>query len=110
MSAEEITLSIDDLVLEGIDTRERAVFAAALSGELERLISEGGVPEYVLRGALVRAPPLTNIPGETAGAMGIRAAQSIYQGFGAKGAGGDPKPQMSSQGVERSVGKRGGEK
>ena len=83
MSRENITLSIDELVLDGVRPQEQTIFIAALSQELERLIQDGGVPEADLRAALVRPPALKSIPGETPAAMGVRVAQSIYQGFGA---------------------------
>lgn len=87
MSAENITLSIDQLVLEGIEPRDRAVFASALSRELERLIADRGLPPELERGAGIRPPQVNAIPGETAGAMGTRVARAIYQGFGPAGRG-----------------------
>lgn len=95
MSRENITLSIDDLVLEGIDPRDRVLFASAFSRELERLIADGGLPEPLTQG--IKPSALTAIPGETAGAMGTRVARSIYTGFG------------SAQ-QRQNIGQRGGER
>ncbi len=82
-----IELEIEQLVLEGFNTKNRHRIGAAIQSELTRLLTEQGIPENLTQGGEV--PSLeggafkvnSNAKPET---IGRQIAQSIYGGFGTK--------------------------
>ncbi|MFN8503377.1 hypothetical protein [Kouleothrix sp.] len=85
-----INLSIDSIILHGLDTDRHAV-AAAVERELGRLLAERGLPPELAAndGAISVALPEVRVPrGLRPDAIGARVAESIYASVA--GAPGEP--------------------
>ena len=81
-----IDLHIERLVLDGIDVphHERPTLQAAVTAELTRLLTEGGLqPGLTVGGAMAfaRSDDMQVSPGEFPDRMGKRIAQSVYSGI-----------------------------
>lgn len=79
MTRPPVRLSIDRLVLEGIDSKDRAVVRRAFEAELGRLLKAASVPE---QGS--RSPGLTlSLPAPASPrAAGIAAAGAVVRALG----------------------------
>lgn len=79
-----IELQIEELVLDGFDSRHAARIAAALEEELARLLGEGGLPQswnapYAV--PRLETGPLQISPRHSPEMIGRQAAQAIYTGM-----------------------------
>ena len=80
-----LELTIEELILEGVPSPARAHIGTALTGELERLLGEGGVPPWLRTGGSVGridAGLFSVAPGADAGAIGRNLARAVYRGLG----------------------------
>jgi hypothetical protein len=82
-----IDLHIERLVLDGIDIphHQRPALQAAVTAELTRLLTEGGLqPGLTVGGAtaFARGNELQMATGENPTQMGKQIAQSVYSGIG----------------------------
>ncbi|NOK34662.1 hypothetical protein HMI49_15790 [Corallococcus exercitus] len=84
LSAQDIEIHIEELLLHGVDVADRAALAEALQRELRVLVAEQGIP------ALLASPerfqrwspgPLTVEPGMKPEQLGARLAQTLHQGW-----------------------------
>ena len=87
MNNTNVNLHIERLVLDGItlSVRERAVLGTAVSTELTRLISEGGLPANLPASGIVPSIPAGAIQlgGDNNPArLGQQIAQAVYGGNG----------------------------
>jgi hypothetical protein len=90
-----IEIHIDQLVLEGVEVRDRSRLRAAVEAELTRLLAEGGLPPGLAQGAAPAASRLDSShfipgleggainlpPGLPDGAAGRRIAGAVYGGL-----------------------------
>ena len=84
MTPARIELEIGELILHGVPAHRSAAVAAALTGELTRLLTERGLPpKLAISGewAGLDGLELSANDARTPEALGIRAAQSIYEGM-----------------------------
>jgi hypothetical protein len=82
-----VNLHIERLILEGIplSTRERGVLATAVTTELTRLITEGGLPAGMPAGGIVPSIPAGAIQlgaDNSPARLGQQIAQAVYGGNG----------------------------
>ena len=79
-----IDLHIDELIVHGFPTTDRAQIAAAVERELARLLAERGVPSGWAQGADVAqldSGSFQVVQGAPADAVGAQVAQAIYGGL-----------------------------
>jgi hypothetical protein len=84
-----VRLHIDRVVLDGVTVRaaDHARLAAAIEGELTRLIASGGLAPELANGLAVpnvRAPQMTLAPNAKPAQLGASIASAVYCGVGAK--------------------------
>jgi len=82
-----VNLHIEQLILDGIDLppHQREALAAAVQGELTRLIAVGGLSPSLQQGgakAQVAGDRLQLSPGQPPELMGQQIARSVYGGIG----------------------------
>lgn len=82
-----VNLHIERLVLDGItlSPRERALLGTAVTDELTRLISEGGLPANLPASGIVPSIPAGSIQlghGNNPALLGQQIAQAVYGGNG----------------------------
>jgi hypothetical protein len=84
MSAFDLELHVDELVLEGVDAAHRDAVAEAMRAELAALIARGGVSAELLGGGALRLDggSLTVEPGLAPAALGVRIARAVHAGMG----------------------------
>jgi hypothetical protein len=83
MKPQDITITIDELVLDGLDGDSGQRVAEALSQELKRSFVERGLPAGLRSQAGARmttAAPAAGVP-ETAEGVGTRVAQALYRSW-----------------------------
>lgn len=82
MSAKNVEIRIDRLILEGVDPRHRSRIAAAMKRELTRLVTDRGVPPHWGQAAPSgRGVPRVEIaPGQAPARIGTIVARAIYRG------------------------------
>jgi hypothetical protein len=80
MSAPELDLYIERLVLEKLSPSERERVATALVAELERLVAEQGLPPDLVAAGSINLPHhgVTVAAGSRPDAIGVQVAQSLY--------------------------------
>ncbi len=82
-----VELHVGELVLTGFRPEDRHRIGAALQGELERLLADGGVPPGLADGAeaaTLRAAP-ADLPRDAHPALvGARLARSVYRALGGR--------------------------
>jgi hypothetical protein len=78
-----INLSIERLILDGIDLprRQHPLLQAAVKGELERLVAEGGLPSVGLHVHSVQAGKVQFGDAHDPVTLGTAIAQSVYGGI-----------------------------
>jgi hypothetical protein len=76
MSGRIVSVTIDDLALEGFAAPDRARIAAAATGELERLLGER--PAWSGTGAEAVVHTLAAPPGATPEAIGAHVARAVH--------------------------------
>lgn len=95
MTARDININIDELVLDGFPAGDQRALCASISGELSRLLAERGVPPALLReqGAAARGlrAAVTIEAGEAPARAGARVAEAIYRGWSRSERRGDPR-------------------
>lgn len=77
-----IELHIEELVLEGLPSRDRDRIGAAVESALARLLEERGLPPSLARGessAEINAGDIDIQPGATPEAIGEQIAQVLYE-------------------------------
>ena len=79
-----IELNIEQLVLHGVDVRDRRGLQAAVEAELSRLFAERGLPPALAQGGYV--PHLDGgtanlAPGAQAANSGVQIARAVYGGL-----------------------------
>ncbi len=77
-----VDLHIDELLLDGFAPAERRRVGAALASELERLLTERGVPEALRRGEAIEsldAGAFEVARGARPEAIGKRVALAVYE-------------------------------
>ena len=72
-----IHVRIDRLVLEGVSARDSGAIAAAMRGELHRLLVTHGVPANLARGAALGSVNAGAVPA----ANGVGIARAVYGGL-----------------------------
>ncbi len=72
-----IRVHIEELVLHGFPASDRYRIAETVSSELQRLVVEGGLPEHVPGGDVIRAGSVDVKPAT----VGTQIAAAIYQGL-----------------------------
>ena len=80
-----IEILINELVLEGFPEMDRGEIAAAVQGELVRMISERGLPPSLSTGGTISqldGGSFTAQPGETTATVGAQVALALYGGSG----------------------------
>ena len=84
-AANNIILTIDTLVLEGVPPHQGNRVAEALTTELTRLLTEQGLPPRYQQGQTVPqvTAPFQPRPGLSPEQMGTQLAQAIYRGLDA---------------------------
>lgn len=80
MSNRNIDIDIEHLRLQGIDPRHRDRISLVVRQELERLISEGGLPPRWANGGAVGVPRIDVGPGLSPARIGEHVAKTIYRG------------------------------
>jgi hypothetical protein len=84
-----VNLHIENLVLEGFPAGDRHAIAAAIQGELARLLGAEGVPpSFEITGPVQFRMERRMAPGT----IGERVAQSIYSGWSRSAARGTQNP------------------
>lgn len=84
MNPGDVTILLDELILDGFPTGDYARAATAFSNELGRLLHEGGIPHRLLRGEQpAPALALTLVPGATPEQAFVQAARVVYRGWAA---------------------------
>ena len=84
VSAQNIELHIEELVLHGFLPGNRHHIAAAVEAELTRLFTEQGIPPALSAGTAVPsvdAGAFHMAPGAKPAAVGQQIAGSVYNGF-----------------------------
>jgi len=84
MKPKQIELYIDELVLDGFETRDQHGVGMALQIELQRLFVEQGIPALLTEGTavpLLRGGEANIAAGAGAQAIGTHVAQRIYSGL-----------------------------
>ena len=84
-STMNIEITINELVLEGFPEMDRGDIAAAVEGELVRMISERGLPSSLSTGGAIRqldGGSFTGQPGASAATIGAQVALALYGGSG----------------------------
>jgi hypothetical protein len=84
MERVNLELHIEELVLHGIDLRDRERIAAAVEHELARLFAERGVPPSLIQGgelAQLDGGRFKVHPGNGPEAIGVQVAQALYGGL-----------------------------
>ena len=79
-SAGPITLSIEELRLEGVPPHQRFAVAQALSQELGKLLTDRGLPTG-LREGRSPVPPTVEPAGLGAADLGRSIASALYEGW-----------------------------
>lgn len=82
-----VAVTIDRLVIEGIPPSAGGVAGAALSGELERLMAEQGIPATLMSGESLALPTVAASglrPDTGAAATGRQAAAGVYRALGGR--------------------------
>lgn len=89
MKQGDVTISIEELVLDGFAPGDRHRIAAAVSAELTRLVAERGLPEGLVQGA-GGAPSMAVSMRPEGGPdrAGAEVARAIYRGWESAGAAG----------------------
>jgi len=89
--ASRVELQIGELVLHGVEARDREAVAEAFTRELTRLLSENGVPEALSptggESQQVDSLDASLFPGSmglSPGHLGTRVALAVYTGLGGK--------------------------
>lgn len=80
----DLDLNIEELVLTGFPGQDRDRIMQAVRAELERLISEGGVPAAFSRGGeldRLDGERLEVEPGSSPEEIGAQVARSLYGGL-----------------------------
>jgi hypothetical protein len=85
MTSPRIEVAIEELVLHGLDPRDRDGIRDSIERELERLFAARGVPESLAAGGKIAE--LSNAvievqAGSHADALGAQVAQSLYKRVG----------------------------
>ena len=84
MKPGDITISIDELLLDGIPAGDVHRMSSALSSELSRLIAERGLPARLLAegaSARVQVASIKPAEGQTEERIGAEVANAIYRGW-----------------------------
>jgi hypothetical protein len=84
LSARDVEIHIEELVLHGVDVVDRAALAEALQHELRTLVAEQGIHTLLASPARFErwSPgPLTVEPGMNPRQLGVRLAQTLHQGW-----------------------------
>lgn len=79
-----LELNIEKLVLDGFSHGDRYRISNSLQIELNRILSEKGIPGSLINSSEISSLGLNNIviqPHQRAEVIGIRIAQSIYTGI-----------------------------
>jgi hypothetical protein len=79
-----VELDIKELVLHGVDVRDRARLGAAVEVELARLLAERGLPPSLSHGGHVSSLDGGTIhlaPGAPAEGTGTQVARAVYGGL-----------------------------
>ena len=85
LNGRPIELHIEELVLHGFAPGDRMAIAAAIEGEVGRLLVENGLPAGIREGGSIQyldAPSLVAGPTTTPHALGERIGRSLYQALG----------------------------
>jgi hypothetical protein len=88
MKPRAIEVTIGELVLEGVSPGDRHRVAAALEGELGRLLAERGLPEGLAGGArldVADGGSFAHGPRATPSSLGAHVAAAVYSGLGRRG-------------------------
>ncbi len=88
MSAANLELTIDKLILHDVPAGQRQRIAAAVEAALARLFDEQGIPAALSSGAALSAldvGPIDVAAGAGADAIGAQVAQSIYSSLAGTG-------------------------
>ena len=109
MSAPELDLHIDRLVLHDLPSSQRDRVAAAIVAEIERLVAEQGLPLGLAADAVVDLPShaVSVAAGLNPEAIGVHVAQSVFSTI----AGGPSQPVQPSApqpGANVPAGRSGG--
>ena len=75
-----ITVSIEELEIEGLPAAGRVELARGLQEELSRLLVERGMPAGLAAGDAGR-PPVVGGPGLGAADLGRAVARALYEGW-----------------------------
>lgn len=79
-----IELHIEELLLDGFESKDRIAIGNAVRGELERMLSLKGVPEGIAESngrSSLNGGTFTVGTGAAPGTIGRQIARSIYQGM-----------------------------
>lgn len=84
LSAQDVEIHIEELVLHGVDVSDRAALGEALQRELQRLVAEQGIPTLLAspeRFQRWSPAPLTLDAGMKPDQLGARLAWTLHQGW-----------------------------
>lgn len=86
MTARNIELHIDELILHGVSPHERHHVSASLERELSRLFTEEGLPQPEARDAASMDLGVITLPAghaQGAGEIGTHVARAVYRSLAA---------------------------
>lgn len=91
MKSRDISITIDQLILNGIPAGDRQHIAAALSAELEHSFRELGVPAGLVSRPQQHVVTAPQSSGQSAEGIGASVAQAMYRAWAARPARGERK-------------------
>ena len=82
-SKRNIDLHIEELVLDGFPAQDASRIASVVQGELERVLSQGNIPENITNGNITQIDGGTVRirPGASPEMTGKQVAQNLYRGL-----------------------------